>query len=37
MKKDEPSLSNTDFAEMKDLDRRLAEALSNKDLEAAMG
>ena len=36
MKNDEPSLYNTDLAEMKELDRRLAEALSNKDIEAAM-
>jgi ketosteroid isomerase-like protein len=36
MKKDEPSLSRTDLAEIKDLDRRLAEALSKKDLDAAM-
>lgn len=36
MKEVEPSLSSTDLAEMKDLDRRLTEALSSKDLEAAM-
>ena len=35
MNKDESTLSNTDLVEMKDLDRRLADALSRKDLDAA--
>jgi len=36
MKKYEPSLSKTDLAEMRNLDRRLTEALSKKDLDATM-
>lgn len=36
MKYDESSPSKADFAEMKDLDRRLAEAIMRKELDAVM-